>query len=103
TFIITTLMTVFMLSVGRSLPAVIHFIVIAPHLAIENCMNGYLFRHVREAAERARLGTSIDTTSMAFTTHFSSHCEDDEMETANGTTSDPTLAPQLPSVAHMDR
>ncbi|KAJ8075278.1 hypothetical protein PM082_019614 [Marasmius tenuissimus] len=77
TFIVTTLITVITMSI-ESLPDVFHFILIAPHLVIENCMNGYLFRHVREAAERSSRGdNSIDPSSLfQFTSDFPSAGDD---------------------------
>ncbi|KAJ8077822.1 hypothetical protein PM082_002259 [Marasmius tenuissimus] len=58
TFIATTLITAVLMSID-SVPDAIHYILIPPHIVIENCMNGYLFRHVREAADRERAVRSL--------------------------------------------
>ncbi|KAJ8075689.1 hypothetical protein PM082_021319 [Marasmius tenuissimus] len=50
-FIPTTILSAILMSIHR-LPKVFHWILIPIHMVIENCMNGYLFRHVREAAGR---------------------------------------------------
>ncbi|KAK7033655.1 hypothetical protein VNI00_012655 [Paramarasmius palmivorus] len=60
-FIVTTIITAVTMSI-KELPDIYRFILVAPHIAIENSMNSYLFRSVRAA-----LTTNVVTES---TIHF---------------------------------
>ncbi|KAK7041597.1 hypothetical protein VNI00_009184 [Paramarasmius palmivorus] len=61
-FIMTSLVSVIPMS-RNDIPVVYRFIFIAPHVAIENSMNSYLFRSVRAATlstDRLRTGTNLN-------------------------------------------